>query len=135
MEWNEELHDWQISIVDVIELLTGTKNSRRYWSGLKRKMKAEGSQLYEKIVQLTSFRLLNYWLSLFSFYLQRVAFSSILKDNDRNGERTDPRTDEGKGHARASVVEGKIKPEKLYAAKERVLGTLKKMVSCGNLLH
>ena len=52
MEWNEELQDWQISIVDVIELLTGTENPRRYWSDLKRKMKAEGSQLYEKIVQL-----------------------------------------------------------------------------------
>ena len=52
MEWNEELQDWQISIVDVIELLTGTENPWRYWSDLKRKMKAEGSQLYEKIVQL-----------------------------------------------------------------------------------
>ncbi|MCL2152836.1 MAG: hypothetical protein FWH57_07760 [Oscillospiraceae bacterium] len=49
MEWNEELQDWQISIVDVIELLTGTENPRRYRSDLKRKMKAEGSQLYEKI--------------------------------------------------------------------------------------
>ena len=52
MEWNEDEQDWQISIVDVIELLTGTENPRRYWSDLKRKMKAEGSQLYEKIVQL-----------------------------------------------------------------------------------
>ena len=52
MEWNEDEQDWYISIVDVIELLTGTENPRRYWSDLKRKMKAEGSQLYEKIVQL-----------------------------------------------------------------------------------
>ena len=52
MEWDEELQDWKISIVDVIELLTGTENPRRYWSDLKRKMKAEGSQLYEEIVQL-----------------------------------------------------------------------------------
>ena len=52
MEWNEDEQDWYISIVDVIELLTGTENPRRYWSDLKRKMKAEGSQLYEEIVQL-----------------------------------------------------------------------------------
>jgi hypothetical protein len=40
MEWNEEEQDWYVSIVDVIEVLTGTANSRRYWSDLKRKMKA-----------------------------------------------------------------------------------------------
>jgi len=52
MEWNEEEQDWYVSIVDVVEVLTGTDNPRRYWSDLKRKMKAEGSQLYEEIVQL-----------------------------------------------------------------------------------
>jgi hypothetical protein len=51
-EWNEEEQDWYLSIVDVIEVLTGTDNPRRYWSDVKRKMKSEGSQLYEKIVQL-----------------------------------------------------------------------------------
>jgi len=51
-EWNEDEQDWYVSIVDVIEALTGTDNPRRYWSDLKRKMKAEGSQLYENIVQL-----------------------------------------------------------------------------------
>ena len=52
MEWNEEEQDWYVSIIDVIEVLTETENPRRYWSDLKRKMKAEGSQLYEEIVQL-----------------------------------------------------------------------------------
>jgi len=51
-EWNEEAQDWYVSIVDVVEVLTGTDNPRRYWSDLKRKLKAEGSQLYEEIVQL-----------------------------------------------------------------------------------
>jgi len=51
-EWNEQEQDWYVSIVDVIEVLTGTDNPRRYWSDLKRKLKAEGSQLYEEIVQL-----------------------------------------------------------------------------------
>jgi hypothetical protein len=36
----------------VVETLTSTDNPRRYWSDLKRKIKTEGSQLYEKIVQL-----------------------------------------------------------------------------------
>jgi hypothetical protein len=50
--WNEEKQEWYFSIIDVIEVLTDTDNPRRYWSDLKRKMKSEGSQLYEKIVQL-----------------------------------------------------------------------------------
>ena len=41
------------SIVDVIAILTGTENPRRYWSDLKRKLKKESAvELYEKIVQL-----------------------------------------------------------------------------------
>ena len=50
--WDEEQEKWWWSIIDVIELLTGTENPRRYWSDLKRKLKAMGSQLYESIVQL-----------------------------------------------------------------------------------
>ena len=50
--WDEEKEEWYFSIVDVVEVLTGTDNPRRYWSDLKRKLKDEGSQLYEKIVQL-----------------------------------------------------------------------------------
>ena len=48
--WNEEQEEWYFSIVDVIDVLTGSENPRRYWSDLKRKLKA--TQLYEKIVQL-----------------------------------------------------------------------------------
>lgn len=50
--WNEEEQDWYFSIIDVIDVLTESENPRRYWSDLKRKLKLEGSQLYEKIVQL-----------------------------------------------------------------------------------
>ena len=50
--WNEKEQDWYLSVIDVVEALTGADNPRRYWSDLKRKMKAEGSQLYEEIVQL-----------------------------------------------------------------------------------
>lgn len=52
-EWNETEQKWYFAIIDVIEILTESKNPRRYWSDLKRKLNAEGfSQLYEIIVQL-----------------------------------------------------------------------------------
>ena len=51
--WNEEQEEWYFSVVDVIRVLTGSENPRRYWSDLKRKLKSEGAtQLYENIVQL-----------------------------------------------------------------------------------
>lgn len=51
--WDAEKEEWYFSIIDVISILTGTANPRRYWSDLKRKLKAEGAnELYEKIVQL-----------------------------------------------------------------------------------
>ncbi|EKE07143.1 MAG: hypothetical protein ACD_18C00175G0006 [uncultured bacterium] len=43
---------WYFSIIDVIEILTNTSIPRRYWSDLKSKLKKEGSEVYEKIVQL-----------------------------------------------------------------------------------
>ena len=51
--WDAEKEEWYFSIIDVISVLTGTANPRRYWSDLKRKLKTEGAnELYEKIVQL-----------------------------------------------------------------------------------
>lgn len=51
--WDAEKEEWYFSIIDVISVLTGTANPRRYWSDMKRKLKAEGAnELYEKIVQL-----------------------------------------------------------------------------------
>jgi hypothetical protein len=46
--------EWYFSIIDVIEVLTESSNSRRYWSDLKTKLiETEGFvQLYDKIVQL-----------------------------------------------------------------------------------
>ena len=50
--WDEENEIWYISIIDVIEVLTGTDRPRKYWSDLKAKLKKEGSELSEKIGQL-----------------------------------------------------------------------------------
>ena len=30
--WNEEQEEWYFSVVDVIHVLTGSENPRRYWS-------------------------------------------------------------------------------------------------------
>jgi DNA-damage-inducible protein D len=50
--WNEEEQKWYFSIIDVIEILTGTDRGRKYWNDLKTKLKKEGSELSEKIGQL-----------------------------------------------------------------------------------
>jgi hypothetical protein len=52
VHWDNDEEKWYFSVVDIIEILTGSSNPRRYWSDLKIKLNAEGSQLYEKIVQL-----------------------------------------------------------------------------------
>jgi len=44
--WNEEQEEWYFSVVDVIHVLTGSENPRRYWSDLKRKLKSEGARKY-----------------------------------------------------------------------------------------
>ena len=50
--WDAEKETWYFSVIDVIEILTGSSIPKRYWSDLKNKLTKEGSQLYEKIVQL-----------------------------------------------------------------------------------
>ncbi len=50
--WNSEVNDYYFSVVDVIAALTDSAIPRRYWTDLKRKLTAEGSQLYDNIVQL-----------------------------------------------------------------------------------
>ena len=50
--WDKEKEDYYYSVVDVIQALTDSNIPKRYWTDLKRKLNEEGSQLYEKIVQL-----------------------------------------------------------------------------------
>ena len=52
--YDENNEKWYFSIIDIISILTESKNPRRYWSDLKIKLSDEEgfSQLYEKIVQL-----------------------------------------------------------------------------------
>lgn len=51
-QWDAEEEKWYLSIVDVIAVLTGSPNARKYWSVLKTRLKAEGSQLATNCSQL-----------------------------------------------------------------------------------
>lgn len=50
--WVEEEEQWYFSIVDVVGALTDSANPRKYWSVLKGRLKAEGSELTTKCSQL-----------------------------------------------------------------------------------
>jgi hypothetical protein len=43
--WSNEVEKWYFSIVDVIGVLTESERPRKYWSDLKTKLKAEGSEV------------------------------------------------------------------------------------------
>ena len=49
---NAEAEEYYFSVVDVIEALTDSPRSRKYWGDLKIKLKEEGSQLSSNIGQL-----------------------------------------------------------------------------------
>lgn len=50
--WNEQEEEWYFSVVDVVGVLTESPNPRKYWSVLKTRLKAEGSQLATMCSQL-----------------------------------------------------------------------------------
>ena len=50
--YDEKQEIWYFSIIDVVEVLVDSTIPKRYWSDLKNKLKDEGSEVYEKIVQL-----------------------------------------------------------------------------------
>jgi DNA-damage-inducible protein D len=50
--YDAEKEIWYFSVIDVIEILTGSTIPKRYWTDLKKKLKLEGSEAYDKIVQL-----------------------------------------------------------------------------------
>ncbi len=52
VQWDEEREKWFISVIDVIEVLTDSPRPRKYWNALKSKLKAEGSELSQKLGQL-----------------------------------------------------------------------------------
>ncbi len=50
--WDEKQAKWYFSVIDVIEILTGSTRPRKYWDALKTKLKVEGSELSQNMGQL-----------------------------------------------------------------------------------
>ena len=50
--WEDKNDKWYFSIIDAIAVLTESPNPRKYWSVLKTRLKAEGSQLATNCSQL-----------------------------------------------------------------------------------
>lgn len=43
-KWNSEIGEYYYSIIDVIEILTESKNPQQYWRTLKNRLKEEGNE-------------------------------------------------------------------------------------------
>ena len=53
--WNAEEEDWYFSLVDIVEVLTDSKDyltARKYWNKLKQRLSEEGSELVTNCHQL-----------------------------------------------------------------------------------
>lgn len=50
--WDEEQEKWYFSIIDVIEILTGSPRPRKYWNALETRLKTEESGLSHNLGQL-----------------------------------------------------------------------------------
>lgn len=51
-KWDSDIEDYYFSVIDVIAVLTESKNPNRYWSDLKIKLKNESGEPYDNIVRL-----------------------------------------------------------------------------------
>ena len=51
-KWDSKIEDYYFSVIDVIGVLTESKNPNRYWSDLKIKLNDESGEPYENIVRL-----------------------------------------------------------------------------------
>lgn len=50
--WDNNKEDYYFSVVDVVKVLTESKDPRKYWSVLKIRLKKEGSELTTNCSQL-----------------------------------------------------------------------------------
>ena len=50
--WDEEKEQYFFSVVDIIQVLTDSPRPRKYWSALKAKLQAEGSEVSQNMGQL-----------------------------------------------------------------------------------
>lgn len=50
--WDADHEQWLFSVIDIIQVLTGSERPRKYWGDLKTKLNREGSEVSDKIGQL-----------------------------------------------------------------------------------
>ena len=50
--WDAENEEWYFSVIDVVEVLTGSPSPRKYWSVLKTRLKKEGREVATSCSQL-----------------------------------------------------------------------------------
>ena len=43
-QWDAESEKWYFSVVDIVEVLTGSTDATAYWRKLKQRLKAEGNE-------------------------------------------------------------------------------------------
>lgn len=51
-KWDPEIEDYYFSVVDVVGVLSESKNPNRYWSDLKIKLKKEGSDVLSEVERM-----------------------------------------------------------------------------------
>lgn len=51
-KWDSEIEEYYFSVVDVVGILSGSKNPNRYWSDLKRNLKKEGSDVLDNVEKI-----------------------------------------------------------------------------------
>lgn len=90
--WNEDEEEWYFSVVDVVAVLTESKDGRKYWNKLKQRLKEEGSQTVTYCHQLK------------------------MKANDGKMRATDCATTHGVLRIVQSVPSPKAEPFKLWLA-------------------
>ena len=86
-------NEWFFSVVDIVGVLTESTIPRRYWADLKAKLKEEGFESYDKIVQLK------------------------LKSSDEKEYETDCANTEGIFRIIQSIPSKKAEPFKRWLAK------------------
>ena len=57
--WDDEAGKWYVSIVDVIAVLTESKDAAAYWRKLKQRLKAEGNETVTNCHAFNSNRWIN----------------------------------------------------------------------------
>src|SRR3989344_3723476 len=50
--WNDTEEKWYFSVVDVVAVLTNSRNPRKYWNKLAERLRIEGSEVVTKCHQL-----------------------------------------------------------------------------------